>query len=62
MCLSLQALNYDGISIDKATQVTVDTMAIWATRVKKCIAQVGKGNFFISDEVAGGNTLGALYT
>ena len=50
----------DGIRIDKATQVTVDAMATWATGVRKCAAEVGKNNFFISGEVTGGNTFGAL--
>ena len=61
-CLFLKALNYDGIRIDKATQVTVNAMAIWATGVRRCAAELGKNNFFISGEVADGNTFGpALY-
>jgi alpha-1,3-glucan synthase len=60
-CLAIKALDFDGIRIDKATQVTVDAMAIWATGVRKCAADMGKNNFFISGEVTGGNTFGALY-
>ena len=60
-CLSLKALDYDGIRIDKATQVTVDAMATWATGVRQCASEMGKNNFFISGEVTGGNSFGALY-
>ena len=60
-CLALKALDFDGIRVDKATQVTVDAMATWATGVRKCAAQMGKNNFFINGEVSGGNTFGALY-
>ena len=60
-CLALKALDFDGIRIDKATQVTVDPLAAWATGVRQCAAQLGKNNFFITGEVTGGNTFGALY-
>jgi len=60
-CLAIKALDFDAIRIDKATQVTVDGMAAWATGVRKCASSLGKNNFFINGEVTGGNTLGALY-
>lgn len=60
-CLSLKALDFDAIRIDKATQVTVDPLAYWASGVRKCAQQMGKSNFFISGEVTGGNTFGSLY-
>jgi alpha-1,3-glucan synthase len=60
-CLAIKALDFDAIRIDKSTQVTVDPMATWATGVRKCAADMGKTNFFISGEVTGGNTFGSLY-
>ena len=60
-CLALKALDFDAVRIDKATHVTVETLAIWAAGVRKCAADVGKNNFFINGEVTGGNTLGSLY-
>jgi alpha-1,3-glucan synthase len=60
-CLALKSLDFDAIRIDKATQVTVNSMGIWAAGVRKCAAELGKNNLFISGEVTGGNTLGALY-
>ena len=60
-CLALKALDFDGIRIDKAAQVTVDAMATWATGVRTCAAQMGKNNFFINGEFSSGNTFGALY-
>ena len=61
-CLAIEALDIDGIRIDKATQVTVDFMAHWASHTRQCAAQnFGKKNFFIPGEITGGNTFGALY-
>ncbi|CAD6563802.1 MAG: Cell wall alpha-1,3-glucan synthase ags1 [Tremellales sp. Tagirdzhanova-0007] len=60
-CLTIQALDIDGIRIDKATQVTVDFMAVWANATRTCAQQYGKKNFFIPGEITGGNTFGALY-
>lgn len=60
-CLAIQALDIDGIRIDKATQVTVDFMATWANATRACAQQYGKKNFFIPGEITGGNTFGALY-
>jgi len=60
-CLAIQALDIDGIRIDKATQVTVDFMALWANATRACAREYGKNNFFIPGEITGGNTFGALY-
>ncbi|WVQ83663.1 hypothetical protein IAT38_005806 [Cryptococcus sp. DSM 104549] len=60
-CLSIQALDIDGIRIDKATQVTVDFMAEWANHTRACAREYGKDNFFIPGEITGGDTFGALY-
>ncbi|WWD19870.1 hypothetical protein CI109_104338 [Kwoniella shandongensis] len=60
-CLTIQALDVDGIRIDKATQVTVDFMAKWSNATRACARQYGKNNFFIPGEITGGDTFGALY-
>ena len=60
-CMAIRALDFDAIRVDKATQVTVDALAAWATNTRQCAADVGKENFFISGEVTGGNTFGSLY-
>ncbi|KAG8962311.1 Cell wall alpha-1,3-glucan synthase ags1 [Tulasnella sp. 419] len=60
-CLAIKALDFDGIRIDKATQVTVQALSDWTTNTHKCAAEVGKTNFFISGEVTGGDRFGSLY-
>ena len=60
-CLAITALDIDAIRVDKATQVTVDALASWASATRACAAKVGKTNFFIPGEVTGGNTFGSLY-
>ena len=60
-CLTLKALDFDGIRVDKSTQVTLDATATWAAGVRKCAAALGKNNFFITGEVTGGNRFGSLY-
>ncbi|KAL1410802.1 hypothetical protein Q8F55_001744 [Vanrija albida] len=60
-CLSIEALDIDGIRIDKATQVTVDALASWANHTRACAASFNKTNFFIPGEVTGGDTFGAIY-
>ncbi|KAF8197459.1 modular protein with glycoside hydrolase family 13 and glycosyltransferase family 5 domains [Pholiota molesta] len=60
-CLAIKALDIDAIRIDKATQVTVDALATWASSTRACAAALGKTNFFIPGEVTGGDTFGSLY-
>ncbi|KAJ7172450.1 modular protein with glycoside hydrolase family 13 and glycosyltransferase family 5 domains [Mycena filopes] len=60
-CMTITALDIDAIRIDKATQVTVDALADWASSTRACAAALGKTNFFIPGEVTGGNTFGSLY-
>lgn len=60
-CLTVQAMDIDGIRIDKATQVTVDALAEWAHHVRQCAQEVGKDNFFIPGEITGGDTFGSIY-
>ncbi|KAF8163338.1 modular protein with glycoside hydrolase family 13 and glycosyltransferase family 5 domains [Crassisporium funariophilum] len=60
-CMAIKALDIDAIRIDKATQVTVDALAQWASSTRACAAKLGKTNFFIPGEVTGGDTFGSLY-
>ncbi|CAA7271667.1 unnamed protein product [Cyclocybe aegerita] len=60
-CLAITALDLDAIRIDKATQVTVDALARWSASTRACATRLGKNNFFITGEVTGGDTFGALY-
>ncbi|PFH54317.1 glycosyltransferase family 5 protein [Amanita thiersii Skay4041] len=60
-CMAIRALDIDAIRIDKATQVTVDALAAWASSTRACAAKLGKSNFFIPGEVTGGDTFGSLY-
>jgi len=60
-CLTIKALDIDGIRVDKSTQITVDALASWTTSTKACAAAVGKNNFFVVGEVTGGDTFGSLY-
>ncbi|KAK2466883.1 hypothetical protein APHAL10511_001141 [Amanita phalloides] len=60
-CMAIRALDFDAIRVDKATQLTLNALAAWATSTRQCAAKLGKQNFYISGEVTGGNTFGALY-
>ncbi|KAG8842358.1 Cell wall alpha-1,3-glucan synthase ags1, partial [Serendipita sp. 411] len=60
-CLVIEALDIDGIRIDKATQVSLDALADWTTSTHACANSVGKHNFFIPGEVTGGDRFGSLY-
>lgn len=60
-CLAIEALDIDGVRIDKATQLTVDSMAVWANATRACAKKFGKDNFFIPGEITGGDTFGSLY-
>ncbi|GJE90808.1 apha amylase catalytic domain and glycogen synthase DULL1-like domain-containing protein [Phanerochaete sordida] len=60
-CMTITALDIDAIRIDKSTQVTVDALAEWAASARACASALGKKNFYITGEVTGGDTFGALY-
>jgi alpha-1,3-glucan synthase len=60
-CLTIKALDIDGIRVDKSTQITLDALASWSTATKACAASLGKSNFFIVGEITGGDTFGSLY-
>jgi len=60
-CLAIQALDIDGIRVDKAIQVTIDALATWSTSARNCAKACNKQSFLIAGEVVGGNTLGSVY-
>lgn len=60
-CMAIEALDIDAIRIDKSTQVTVDALAEWASSARACANALNKTNFYITGEVTGGDTFGALY-
>ncbi|GBE82150.1 Cell wall alpha-1,3-glucan synthase ags1 [Sparassis crispa] len=60
-CLAITALDFDGIRIDKSTQITVAALAEWTAATRKCATNLGKKNFLITGEVTGGDTFGSLY-
>ena len=60
-CMAIKALDIDAIRVDKATQLTVDALAIWSSRTRACTTALGKENFLITGEVTGGDTFGSLY-
>lgn len=60
-CMAIKALDIDSIRIDKATQVTIDALADWASSTRNCAKDLGKNNFFIPGEVTGGDRFGSLY-
>jgi alpha-1,3-glucan synthase len=60
-CMVIEALDIDGIRIDKATQITLDAVADWTTSTHECAKALGKSNFFIPGEVTGGDRFGSLY-
>ncbi|EGO18524.1 glycoside hydrolase family 13/glycosyltransferase family 5 protein [Serpula lacrymans var. lacrymans S7.9] len=60
-CMTITALDIDGIRVDKATQMTVQGMADWATATRQCATNLGKDNFYITGEVTGADTFGSLY-
>ncbi|KAJ8521655.1 hypothetical protein ONZ45_g1682 [Pleurotus djamor] len=60
-CMAIKALDIDAIRVDKATQVTLDALAEWASSTRACAADLGKKNFFIPGEVTGGDRFGSLY-
>lgn len=60
-CMAITALDFDGIRIDKSTQMTVDGLVQWTSTTRSCAADLGKNNFLIVGEVTGGDYFGALY-
>ena len=54
-------LDIDGYRVDKALQVTLDSLGEWSEYMRDCAKQVGKENFYIPGEVVSGNSFGSLY-
>lgn len=60
-CMWIQALDVDGFRMDKAMQITVDSLGTFSNRMRECAREVGKDNFFISGEIVNGNADGSIY-
>jgi alpha-1,3-glucan synthase len=60
-CLAISMLDIDGYRYDKATQITVDAFADYATAIRACAAKHGKNNFFMPGEITGSDSFGAIY-
>jgi hypothetical protein len=60
-CMTITALDIDGIRVDKSTQLSVDGMTAWAAATRSCASNLGKKDFYITGEVTGGDTFGSLY-
>jgi alpha-1,3-glucan synthase len=54
-------LDIDGYRVDKALQVTLDSLGEWSEYMRDCAKQVGKENFYIPGEIVAGNSFGSLY-
>jgi alpha-1,3-glucan synthase len=54
-------LDIDGYRVDKALQVTLDSLGEWSEYMRDCAKQVGKDNFYIPGEIVAGNAFGSLY-
>ncbi|KAG6856082.1 hypothetical protein H0H87_007521 [Tephrocybe sp. NHM501043] len=57
-CMAIEALDFDAIRVDKATQMTVDGLASWSSGTRRCASGLGKTNFLITGEVTGGDAFG----
>ncbi len=60
-CLQIMMLDIDGFRLDKATQITVDALGDFSSAMRRCASTVGKKNFIITGEIAGGNNFGSVY-
>ncbi|PWY83588.1 alpha-1,3-glucan synthase [Aspergillus heteromorphus CBS 117.55] len=60
-CLTITMLDIDGFRVDKALQVTLDSLGEWSESIRECAQQLGKDNFYIPGEIVSGNSFGSLY-
>lgn len=60
-CMITQGLDIDGFRIDKAMQVTVDSLGNFPNYQRQCASRVGKTNFMIVGEIVNGNADGSIY-
>ena len=44
-CMAIKAFDIDAIRVDKATQLTVDALAIWSSRTRACATPSGRKTF-----------------
>lgn len=49
--MAIEALDFDGIRLDKAAQMTIDYSAEWVMAMRQCARNLGKRNFIINGEV-----------
>lgn len=54
-------LDIDGYRVDKALQVTLDSLGEWSEAMRECAQEVGKDNFYLPGEIVAGNAFGSLY-
>ncbi|KAG6914135.1 hypothetical protein DXG01_002246 [Tephrocybe rancida] len=47
-CMAIKALDFDAIRVDKAIQLTVDSLAIWSSSTRRCAYDLGKTNFMVT--------------
>ncbi|EMC98218.1 glycosyltransferase family 5 protein [Baudoinia panamericana UAMH 10762] len=60
-CMMIQGLDIDGWRMDKAMQITVDSLGNFSSYQRQCAATVGKTNFFIAGEMVNGNADASIY-
>nr|POE74642.1 cell wall alpha-1,3-glucan synthase ags1 [Quercus suber] len=60
-CMLIQGLDIDGFRMDKAMQITVDSLGNFSSHQRGCASQVGKNNFMVVGEIVNGNADGAVY-
>ncbi|RAL13908.1 alpha-1,3-glucan synthase [Aspergillus homomorphus CBS 101889] len=60
-CLTITMLDIDGFRVDKALQVTLDSLGEWSESMRDCARQLGKDNFYLPGEIVSGNAYGSLY-
>nr|POE47199.1 cell wall alpha-1,3-glucan synthase ags1 [Quercus suber] len=60
-CLLIEGLDIDGFRMDKAMQVTVDSLGNFSNYQRECAGRVGKNNFMVVGEIVNGNADGAVY-
>lgn len=60
-CMLIQGLDIDGFRMDKAMQITVDSLGNFSNYQRECALELGKKNFMVVGEIVNGNADGAIY-
>ena len=60
-CMTIAMFDIDGYRIDKAVQVTIDSLADFSSYQRQCARNFGKENFLVIGEVVADPTLAAAY-